>query len=253
LQEARRYPQALLKALMNITDVRILQFTLTLIEDFLAPDPAARAPFLTRPLPGDGGGAGAAGAPPAPGARPFLLPFLQLVGTGGSGAVIASIDANPYVLEHAAVCASLLLSVDVSDVPATAAMLAWTIMHIKSYAAPNPKQMKVTEVAVTALRTLLRNDKLRHMFALERGVDTLLPLLSARNTQLLYEALFCLWSLSLGKAHTAQLERARVVDTVAKLCRPTMPLKIIRLALALLTVRAMHRGGGGLGAGFCAE
>jgi hypothetical protein len=222
LQDARRYPQALLKVLMNITDVRMLQYALTMLGDFLSVDTAARAKYLTRP-----------GAPSSD-RRLFFLPFLQLVGTSGSGAVISSLDANPYVLEHAALCAALLLSADTSDAHATSSMLAWVMTHIKNYGSANAKQVKVTEVAVNALRILLRHDFLRQLFVEEHGVERLIPMLSARNAQLLYETVFCLWSLSLTPPTCPLLERLGAVASVSRLAHISMPLKVLRLSLAML-------------------
>jgi V-ATPase subunit H len=228
-QEAKRYPQALLKVLINITDVRLLQYALTLIADFLSVDTQNRAKYFTRP-----------GAPPAD-RRLHFLPFLQLVGTSGSGAVISSLDANPYVLEHAAICASLLLTADCSDAHATSSMLAWVMTHIKNYGSPNTKQVKVTEVAVSALRILLRHDFLRSLFVDEHGVERLLPMLTARNVQLLYETAFCLWALSLHQPTCPLLERSGAVSGVARLARTSnMPLKVLRVSLAMLANVARH-------------
>lgn len=49
LQEARRYPQCLMKILITITDVRIIQFCLTLLEDFVVADAAGRLKYLHKP------------------------------------------------------------------------------------------------------------------------------------------------------------------------------------------------------------
>lgn len=219
-EDAKRYPHALLKVLVNITDVRILQFALTLIEDFISYDPVARAKYFTRP------GASVNDK------RIFLLPFLQLVGTSGSGARMSSLDANSYILERAALCASYLLSVDCSDAQATSSMLAWVMTHIKQYGSSAPRQVKVTEVAVTALMVLLRHDFLRTLFVEENGVERLVPMLLARNAQLLYEALFCLWTLSLTPAFASVLERAGTVTAVAKVLRLGMPIKVLRMGVA---------------------
>jgi hypothetical protein len=226
LQDARLYPAALMKALINITDVRILQYTLTLLEDFVAYDTANRAKFIVRPGSTDG--------------KVYYTPMLQLVGTSGSGARIASIDANPYVLERAAACVSYLLGVDNSDFASTSSMFAWVLTHLRSYGSTNPKQVKVTEVAVTALMILLRSDFFRNLFVEERGVEKLVPMLNARNTQLLYEVVFCLWSLSLSQVYAPVLERAGAVTGASRLARVGMPLKILRVSFAMLVVCTHH-------------
>ena len=205
--------------------MRLIQYALTLAEDFLVPDARDRAALFHKP-----------GAAPASG--PHLLPFLQLVGTGGSGAVISSLDANAYVLERAAACAALLLAADCRSPHATSAMLAWVMTHIRNFGATGARQVKVTEVAVTALRVLLRNDLLRQLFVDEEGIQRLLPMLSARNTQTLYDAVVCLWTLSLHAPTCATLERLGAVAGVARLARVSLPLKVLRVSLGMLAAVA---------------
>jgi hypothetical protein len=167
--------------------------------------------------------------------RPYLLPFLQRVGTSGSGARISSLDANSYVLEHAAGLAAAVIAVDAgADPHATSSLLAWVMTHIRLYGSSVPKQVKVTEVAVSALMTLLRSDTVRGLFVEERGLERLVPLCASRNSQLLYEAGFCLWSLSLTGEYCPLLERAGAVTAVARLLRSGMPLKVLRVAAATL-------------------
>lgn len=231
LQEARRYPQALMKVLLTITDVRVLQFALTLMEDFLSVDTAARAKHFYDPVAASGGAASAGGV------RIHFLPLLQLVGTPGSGAAISSLDANTYILERAATCAALLLSVDASDHHATASLLGWILGQLRSFGGANPKQMKVTEVAAQALRIGLRNTIVRALFVDGHGVEGLVPLLGARNTQLIYDVTFCLWALSLDASFAPVLEKAGAVSSVARLARIGMPVKVLRMAFALMAVR----------------
>ncbi|RYY33531.1 hypothetical protein EON62_04155, partial [archaeon] len=194
--------------------------------------PTSRAKYFTKPVAGGGGAAAGSGVGSD---KVFVTPFLQLIGT--SGASIMSLDANPYVLEHAAICAAQLISVDCSDTHATPALLAWIMTHVKKYGSADPKQVKVTEVAVTALRSLLRHDFLQKVFVEEGGVEALTVMLNARNTQLLYDVVFCLWSVSLNAAYVPMLESANTVHAVCRLARVTMPLKVLRVSLALLAVR----------------
>ena len=272
-QEARRYPQCLMKILITISDVRIIQYCLTLLEDFVAADPAGRAKYLHKPsLPvrvravscvcahtrdacAVSGSAGStsrhppprpprpARVPPQPAssARPYLLPFLQLVGTSGSGARISSLEANPYVLEHAAALAAAVLATDAtSDPHATSSLLAWVMTHVRLYGSSVPKQVKLTEVAVGALMTLLRNDTVRSLFVEERGIERLVPLTATRNSQTLYEAVFCLWSLSLTPDNCPALERTGAVTAVARVLRSGMPLKVLRVCAGMLVNVAKH-------------
>ena len=133
------YPRALLKVLHNVADVRVIQYTLTLICDFLEADPERRVRCFFAPAAGARGGEGSPAS---------ALPFLQLVGTSGSGARIASVDANPYVLEHAARAGALLLSSDARDDTAVSSMLAWALSQLKLFGSASPRQVKVTEVRV---------------------------------------------------------------------------------------------------------
>jgi hypothetical protein len=222
------YPQALLKCVMNITDVRVVQYVLTLAADFLAYDPSGRARLFTRP-----GG-------PAGDARPFLLPFLQLVGTANSGARVPSLEVNPYVLEQAASIAAALLSADCSDASAASGMLAWIMTQLRQFGSAQPRQVKLTSVAVASLMTLLRNDYLRNLFVEERGIERLMPLLAARNTQIVYDVLFCLWAVSLQAALVPALERGGATSAVARLARVGMPLKVLRMAVAMLAGVVRH-------------
>lgn len=212
--------------LQKLTDIRVLQYALTLIEDFLSVDSANRARFFTEAASRSAG---------AGHAYSMYLPFLQLIGVSGTGAVISALDANTYVVERAATCVALLVVASAeADPSTTAGILSWSMTHIRNYGAPNAKQAKVTEVAMATLRILLRLGMMRELFVAERGVESLLPPLSARNTQLLYDTVFCMWALSLDKDIAPHLERTGAVAGVARLARPTMPLKVLRMSLAML-------------------
>jgi hypothetical protein len=68
----------------------------------------------------------------------------------------------------------------------------------------------------------------------QHGIDILVPLLVARNMQLLYEAAFCVWSLSLLPGLCSALEKAGVAAAAARLVRETMPTKVVRMAVGTL-------------------
>jgi len=123
-----RYPRAILRVLITIRDVRVIQYTLTLLCDFLQNDTERRSRLFLQS-----------------GERP-LFALLQMVGASGSGARITSTDANPYVLEHAARAAALIMSVDSSIQTAQASILAWVQTNLKLFGSASPKQVRVTEV-----------------------------------------------------------------------------------------------------------
>jgi hypothetical protein len=127
--DAVAYPASLLQVLDNMTDVRVMQYTLTLVCDFLGADVERRAAAFLRGH-----------------AAPALKTLMQMMGTSSSGARISSREANPYVLEHAARAAATLLSVDPSDQAALAGMLAWVHTNLKLFGSSMPAQVKVTEV-----------------------------------------------------------------------------------------------------------
>ena len=57
---------------------------------------------------------------------------------------------------------------------------------------------------------LLRNDELKLVFlSLDDALPCLVALLATHNPQLLYDALHCLWLLSLKRAHHAALDHLR--------------------------------------------
>ena len=128
------YPRALLRVLVNVRDVRVIQFALTLLCDFLQADVERRSRFLL-----------------AEHGELTMQSLLQLFGATGSGARITSTDANPYVLECATRAAALLLSLDapatdVFRLSAITSMVAWVQSNLRLYGSPSPKQVKVTEV-----------------------------------------------------------------------------------------------------------
>ena len=250
----RHHPPAspFLQALTTITDVRVIQYALTLLRDFLEADPERRARLLSRPGAASNAGA-AAGAPGA------VLPLLQLVGTSGSGARLLSSEANPYVVEQAALAAAHLVSAEpTADDAATSALLSWALTNMRLFGATSPRQLHVAEVAIEALMVLLRSEYLRALLLEDRGVERLLPLLSARNTQIVYDAGFCLWFLSLHRPAAGaaaptgveELARSGAVAALAAACRIGQPMKVQRVVLGAL---ANVCRGAGVGAGAAAQ
>ncbi len=265
--DAAAYPAALLQVLDNMTDVRVMQYTLTLVCDFLAGDVERRAAAFLR------GNTG-----------PALKTLMQMMGTSSSGARISSREANPYVLEHAARATATLLSVDPSDQAALAGMLAWVHTNVKLFGSAEPRQVKVTEVrqwrhrprrppstrrpppthlhahihtharvrthtplppaaqvAAESLMILLRNPSLRELFCGaagpaggDTGVHRLVAMLAAPSTQLAYASLHGLWLLSLSKRFNGALQAAGAPVAALRALRPDAPQKVLRMGLALL-------------------
>jgi hypothetical protein len=222
-----------LQALVRITDVRIIQYTLTLLRDFIEGDmsfPERRTRLITSE---DGG-------------KQEAMPLLQLVGTSGSGARILTLDANPYVFEYAAVCAAIMIAADPTDETATSGLFSWVLTHIKLFGSLSEKQVRVTEVACEVLMIILRNETLRSLFLEEQGVQRLIPLLSAKNTQILYDAIHCLWLISLhrptvGFSGVEEIEKHGDLKSIMHICRLSMPLKVQRLSLATLANLVRYR------------
>ena len=180
------------------------------------------------------------------GGRQEAMPLLQLVGTSGSGARILTLDANPYIFEYAAVCAANMIAADPSDETVTSGLFSWVLTHIKLFGSLSEKQVRVTEVACEVLMILLRNESLRTLFLEDNGVQRLMPLLSAKNTQILYDAVHCLWLISLhrpaaGTAGVNEIEKNGDLKAVMHVCRLSMPIKVQRLSLAVLANLVRYR------------
>lgn len=229
LQDAKRYPAALIKALVTISSepYMVTAYVLTLLHDFLTFDPEARARFFVRPGSGDG--------------RLFYTPFLQLIGAAAVGARIVALHSDFYVMETSVNIAAALLSVDASDPLSNSSMLSWVLTHISLFSDGNADQKAIMEVAVKALTVLVRNPFLRHVAAEEQAIQRLVPILTLPSSQLLYEALFSLWSFSLVKENLAELERTGAAIGAALLIRAGMPLKVQRMAAAVVKVRDVGR------------
>lgn len=215
---------------MNVTDVRVIQYALTLIVDLLEPAPDARARLLAKP-----------GAPA--GARPYVLPFLQLVGATGSGARITSADANAYVVDAAAAAAALLLAGSGAaagpdaDATSVSSLLAWVLTNMSAGFSPaSPRQVRVTEAALAALAVLLRDAPLRALFVEERGLERALKLAGAPHAQTRYGALAAVWAVSLYKPDgPAAVAAAGGVAAVARAAAaPGQPAKVLRVGLGAL-------------------
>jgi hypothetical protein len=234
--------------------VRVIQYALTLLRDFIEVDPERRARLVTRP------GAG-------PGAAMHVTPLLQLVGTSGSGARILSADAHPFVVEQAAAVAACMVMADPSDEAATSGFLSWVLTNMKLFGgASASRQIHVSEVAVEALMVLTRSEYLRALLLEERGVERLLPLLAARNAQIAYDAGFCLWVLSLHRPGAGagagagavaaptgvqELVRGGAVAALASAVRTGQALKLLRVAIG--TLANLARAPGAAGAAACRE
>ena len=259
---AQLYPRALLRVLVNIRDVRVIQYILTLLCDFLQTDLERRSRYLLLEH-----------------GELTLTSLLQLVGTTGSGTTVTSTDVNPYVLEYAARAASLLLSVGTPagvapPLASITCLMAWVQNNLRLFGSSSAKQAKVTEVrcalcacveatssltpsfspprtplppffsyvlalrlqvAVESLMILLRSDDLMLVFlSLDDSLPCLVALLATHNTQLLYDALHCLWLTSLRRANHGALERARAPLHVLRALRPGLPVKVLRVGLGLL-------------------
>ena len=82
---------------------------------------------------------------------------------------------------------------------------------------------------------LLRNDELKLVFlSLDDALPCLVALLATHNPQLLYDALHCLWLLSLKRAHHAALEKAAAPLHALRALRSGLPLKVLRVGLGRL-------------------
>eukprot|EP01120_Amphizonella_sp_Union-15-10_P008946 TRINITY_DN3302_c0_g4_i3.p1 TRINITY_DN3302_c0_g4~~TRINITY_DN3302_c0_g4_i3.p1 ORF type:complete len:462 (-),score=115.48 TRINITY_DN3302_c0_g4_i3:16-1401(-) len=100
-------------------------------------------------------------------------------------------------------------------------------------------------VAVRALQTLLRKDKYRVLFARAGGLQMLIKLTKytspqtdspeeQTNFQLLYQVLFCLWSLSFNKEVKSQMTSPELITNLSDILKNVDIVKVNRLSIAVL-------------------
>lgn len=163
-----------------------------------------------------------------------LIPFLQLMGVPGSGARISSLDADPYVLEHATLTAALLLAADATITPAASMMLAFVMNQLRhghgaGGSAPSARQAKTTEAAVSALKTMLGAQTLRDLFvevswaAYEAGVRSSLALHYSTNRPCAAATRRRLARAAAGGAQCAAALRGRFLRVDAVPLSATLP------------------------------
>jgi hypothetical protein len=72
----------------------------------------------------------------------------------------------------------------------------------------------------------------------------MIPVFSTRNPQLLYEAVFCFWVLSLDEDACLIMDRVGAIISLCSIARLDLPTKVLRLSLGVLAVRCVSACGG---------
>ncbi len=229
-ETAYGYAQALIKAINNITDVNVLTYTLTLLEDFLVANVNQRSKFF---LP-----AGSAGS--SSGVAFDVSPLIRHLQ-----------NENRYIREKSAFLASIFLGLKPSPKEAVDTLITWSVEQLRhaqtvaekallsagslssnandqsstsigvssmkksdarlaNFASSSSLSNPVTthliqesgiRVTLYSLNDLLRNKVTRTAFAEHGGPKLLFPLLSAvaGSMQLSYELAFAIWSCSFSQ------------------------------------------------------
>jgi len=227
------YAMSLLAVLSNVTDEPILRYTITLVEDLLDCTSfsklAQRVDLFRSRVPSPSGGKAPAN----------VAPVLRLV----------NISTSPYVVTKAAKAAAILLSFNPVKSETALALIHWIHSVLRSRDAyqsatggsgdaasgadvGEPKYQ--VSAAVSAVMSLVQNPFLRSKLVENGVIEAMIPVFSTRNPQLLYEAVFSFWVLSLDAEACAVMDRVNAVQILASIARLDGPVKVLRLSLGVL-------------------
>jgi V-type H+-transporting ATPase subunit H len=205
-----QYALTLFKALRNITETKVTEYVLELMEDFLAPDLSGRIVYFE-----------------VNDRLPDLSPMIRNL-ESDSG----------FVRDKSSSLLALFLSVHCDkEQESLDAYVTWCVEQLRHHKAnPNHSSLRA---AVFSLTVSLTHPTGRIAFQKHGGVKLMQIYLnnaSSKNTQLVYEVTFCLWLCSLTPECVADIGFQCVLD-LSQLVADNRKEKIVRVALA--TLRAM--------------
>uniref|UniRef100_I2CP76 V-type proton ATPase subunit H n=1 Tax=Nannochloropsis gaditana (strain CCMP526) TaxID=1093141 RepID=I2CP76_NANGC len=200
--DASKLVDTLLKLLNSVSDLVIQQYALTQLQDILSDNLPQRAPLFSH----DGG-------------KTFdALPFLR-----------AFDGSDLYCKQSAATVMALLFKVMDGDLDGFVSRICSELSNSR-----NPS----IKVIVSPLALLLRTEKSRLVFGAHGGVGFLTKLLklqgSRGNAQLLYELIFCLWTLTFHEELKQDFIANGTVPVLAEQVSTAPREKVIRVSLAAL-------------------
>jgi V-type H+-transporting ATPase subunit H len=200
-----QYALTLFKTLRNITETKVTEYVLDLIEDFLAPDVSGRLVYFE-----------------VNGRLPDLAPLLRNLESDSS-----------YVRDKTSSLLALLLSVHCEqEQEALEAYITWCCEQLRHHKTnPNHSGLRAT---VFSLTVALVNPVPRMSLHRHGGIKSLQVYLNNsanKNTQLLYETTLCLWLCSLSKECVGDIGFQCVLD-LSQLIADNRKEKIVRVSLA---------------------
>mmetsp|Transcript_15722 Transcript_15722/g.61408 ORF Transcript_15722/g.61408 Transcript_15722/m.61408 type:complete len:446 (-) Transcript_15722:46-1383(-) len=178
-----------------------LQYALSLIDELLSDDESFVSVFLEQ-------------------ADPYS-PFTRILNT----------KSDVYTLAKASRVLALLLI-------KSAAPPQEAVRTLVQFCGEQLREERATQnrVALGALQTLLRAEAYRALFHADDGVNKLKRLLNAglHNSQVVYQALHCLWLLSYSASIAAAFHRTTIIPRIVEVLRDVPKEKVTRVALATL-------------------
>ena len=202
-----QYSLTLFKALRNITETKVTEYVLELMEDFLAPDLSGRIVYFE-----------------VNGRLPDLTPLIRNL-ESDSG----------YVRDKTSSILSLFLSVHADkEQESLDAFMTWAVEQLRHHKTnPNHSSLRA---AVFALTVTLVHPQCRIAFQKHGGVKLMQIYLnnsSSKTTQLVYEVTYCVWLCSLTPECVSEIGYQCVLD-LCQLVSDSRKEKIVRVALATL-------------------
>jgi len=196
--------------LRTITEPKVVEYTLELIDDFVSPDVSVRTAF-----------------------------FAEELVTGESQVdvqpVIRHLENDSEVIrERASIILAMFLSQRCEPKDVVDAYVTWACEQLRAHRG-NPNHTSL-RAAVFSLSTFLTAPEAREAFHRHGGVRLLAPFVAnapGRNTQLIYESALCLWMCALTRS-TAEEIALQTFRDLAQLVADNPREKILRVALACL-------------------
>jgi V-type H+-transporting ATPase subunit H len=202
-----QYAATLFKALRNITETKVTEYVLELVEDFLSADVAGRIVYFEND-----------------GKLPDLAPLVRNL-ESDSG----------HVRDKASSILALFLSIHAAKEQETVdAYATWAVEQLRHHK-NNPNHSSL-RAAVFSLTVALVHPTVRVAFQKHSGVKLMQVYLnnaSSKNAQLVYEVTLCLWLCSLSPECVGDIGFQCVLD-LCQLVADDRKEKIVRVALATL-------------------
>jgi V-type H+-transporting ATPase subunit H len=203
-----QYALTMFKALRNITETKVTEYVLELMEDFLAPDLSGRIVYFENEK----------------GKLPDLTPLIR------------NLESDSfYVRDKSSSLLALFLSLHCEDeLDSLNAYLTWSCEQLRHH--KSNSNHSSLRAAVFSLTVALTHPICRIEFQKHSGVKLMQVYLQnsqSKNTQLIYEVTLCLWLCSLTPECVVDIGYQCVLD-LCQLIADNRKEKIVRVALSTL-------------------